>query len=72
MKKRREKHFFKSLLAIFIPWVVMLIYGNIGAAAITLILQVTVIGWIPAAIWAWRTVHGTVHQSSKEFENPAP
>ena len=71
MKKSRERHFFMSLFAIFVPWLVMLIYGNIGGALITMVLQVTVIGWIPAAIWAWRTVHGTVHKSTT-FENPEP
>lgn len=71
MKKSRKKHFFMSLLAIFLPWLVMLIYGNIGGALITMVLQVTIIGWIPAAIWAWRTVHGTIRQSMT-FENPEP
>ena len=69
MRKNKEKHFFMSLLAIFVPWVVMLIYGNIGGTLITLVLQATVIGWIPAAIWAWRTVHGTIHPSTTSENN---
>ncbi len=71
MKKHKERHFFMSLLAIFLPWIVMLIYKNFGGALITIVLQATVIGWIPAAIWAWRTVHGTIDKSM-QFENPEP
>ena len=71
MKKHKEKHFFKSLLAIFLPWVILLIYGNIGGAFVALILQATVIGWIPATIWARRTVNGTLNKPSSS-ENPAP
>ncbi|NDC41531.1 MAG: YqaE/Pmp3 family membrane protein [Chitinophagia bacterium] len=44
-----------SMLAIFFPWMVLLIHDNPGGAVVALILQATVIGWIPASIWAWRT-----------------
>lgn len=46
-----------SLLAIFFPWIVLLLYDNPGGALVALILQATGIGWIPASIWAWRVVH---------------
>ena len=71
MKKHKEKRFFKSMLAIFVPWVILLMYGNIGGAIISLILQATIIGWIPAAIWAWRTLHGTLNKPDST-ENPEP
>lgn len=71
MKKHQEKHFFKSLLSIFLPWVIMLMYGNIGGAIVCLILQTTIIGWIPAAIWARRTINGTLNKPGTS-ENPAP
>ena len=51
------KNTFMNLLAIFFPWVVFLIYDNPGAALIALIMQTTIIGWIPASVWAWQTVH---------------
>jgi TM2 domain-containing membrane protein YozV len=41
-----------TLLAILLPWLSFLIRGKILAGIICLILQVVVIGWIPAAIWA--------------------
>lgn len=41
-----------TLLAIFFPFLSFLFRGKILTAIICLILQVTLIGWIPAAIWA--------------------
>ncbi|MCP0914719.1 MULTISPECIES: YqaE/Pmp3 family membrane protein [Legionella] len=51
------KRLFMSLLAIFFPWVVLFLNDNPGGALIALILQATVVGWIPASMWAWRIVH---------------
>ena len=53
-----------SILAVFFPWIVMLIYDNPGGALVALILQATLIGWIPASVWAWRTVYGTAKTSA--------
>jgi len=40
------------LLAIFLPFVVFFTIGRPIAGIICLILQITLIGWIPAALWA--------------------
>ncbi|MDP9955520.1 YqaE/Pmp3 family membrane protein [Epilithonimonas hungarica] len=40
------------LLAILLPFVSFFIRGKIITAVICLILQITVLGWLPAAIWA--------------------
>ncbi|AWG23508.1 YqaE/Pmp3 family membrane protein [Flavobacterium faecale] len=40
------------LLAILIPWLSFFINGKIIRGIVCLILQITIIGWIPAAIWA--------------------
>ncbi len=61
-----------SILAIFFPWLVMLLYDNPGGALVALVLQATVIGWIPASIWAWRIVHGTAKNTPKTTETPPP
>ncbi len=53
------KRFFMSVLAIFFPWVVLFIYDNPGGALVALILQATVIGWLPASMWAWKTMRET-------------
>ena len=52
------KKFILSLVAIFFPWLVILFNDNPGGALLALALQATVIGWIPASMWAWREVHG--------------
>jgi uncharacterized membrane protein YqaE (UPF0057 family) len=41
-----------TLLAIFIPWLSFLLRGKILAGILCLVLQITLIGWIPAAVWA--------------------
>lgn len=40
------------LLAIILPPLALLLAGKPGQALLGLILMVTIIGWIPAAIWA--------------------
>ncbi len=40
------------LIAILIPWLSFFLRGKIFAGIICLILQITLIGWLPAAIWA--------------------
>jgi uncharacterized membrane protein YqaE (UPF0057 family) len=42
----------RLLLAIFLPFVVFFTIGRPIAGIICLILQLTLIGWIPAALWA--------------------
>lgn len=40
------------LLALFFPWLAMMLRGLVGQGIFCLILQLTIIGWIPATIWA--------------------
>ncbi|NML70389.1 YqaE/Pmp3 family membrane protein [Chryseobacterium sp. RP-3-3] len=40
------------LLAILLPFLSFMFRGKILTGIICLILQITVIGWLPAAIWA--------------------
>jgi hypothetical protein len=42
----------RLLLAIILPWFQFFTIGRPVAGIVCLILQVTVIGWIPAAIWS--------------------
>jgi uncharacterized membrane protein YqaE (UPF0057 family) len=42
----------RYLLAILFPPLAMLFCGKIFQAILALILQITVIGWIPASVWA--------------------
>lgn len=41
-----------TLIAIFFPFVSFFLRGRFLTSIICLILQITLIGWIPAAIWA--------------------
>ena len=41
-----------TLIAIFFPFISFLLRGKILTGIICLILQITLIGWIPAAVWA--------------------
>jgi uncharacterized membrane protein YqaE (UPF0057 family) len=42
----------RLLLAIFLPFLSFFFIGRPFAGIICLILQITLIGWLPAAIWA--------------------
>lgn len=42
----------RLLLAIFLPWALFFTIGRPMAGIFCLILQVTLIGWVPAALWA--------------------
>lgn len=42
----------RLLLAIFLPFLLFFTIGRPIAGIICLILQITLIGWIPAALWA--------------------
>jgi len=40
------------LIAVLLPWLSFFLRGKILTGIICLILQITLIGWIPVAIWA--------------------
>lgn len=40
------------LICIFIPWLSFFLRGDIMRGIICLLLQISLIGWLPAAIWA--------------------
>ena len=42
----------RPIIALILPWLVFFTIGRPIAGIFCLILQVTLIGWIPAAIWA--------------------
>lgn len=48
------KRILLSILAIFFPWTIILFDGQPIGAIGALALQLTLIGWIPASIWAWK------------------
>lgn len=40
------------LIAVLVPWLSFFMRGKIISGIVCLILQITLIGWLPAAIWA--------------------
>ncbi len=40
------------LIAILLPWLSFFLRGKIIQGIVCLVLQITLIGWLPAAIWA--------------------
>lgn len=42
----------RLLIALFLPWLTFFTIGRPIAGIICLLLQITLIGWLPATIWA--------------------
>lgn len=42
----------RLVIAFFFPWLTFFTIGRPFAGVICLVLQITVLGWIPATIWA--------------------
>ncbi len=60
------KQLIKSTTAIFLPWLTLLLDDNPGGAVLALILQATVVGWIPATMWAWQVAHKNSKKNTKK------
>ncbi|MGC6031338.1 YqaE/Pmp3 family membrane protein [Enterobacter kobei] len=61
----------RLILAIFLPFISFFTIGKPFQGLLCLILQVTIIGWIPAAIWAVYALSGwkTDQKIKKAQEN---
>jgi len=44
--------FMRLIIALIFPWLLFFTIGRPIAGVICLILQITLIGWLPATIWA--------------------
>ncbi len=40
------------IVALLLPWLALLMRGRILQGILCLLLQITLIGWLPAAVWA--------------------
>lgn len=58
--------FFWMLLSLTFPWLVLLLNDNPGGAIICLIMQATLVGWIPATLWAMRVVNENHKETKKK------
>jgi uncharacterized membrane protein YqaE (UPF0057 family) len=48
----------RYLLALFFPWAVFFSMGKVGQGILCLLLQISIIGWLPATIWAFVSIGG--------------
>ncbi len=44
-------------VAVLLPWLALMLRGRPVQGIFCLILQITVVGWIPAAVWAIMVVN---------------
>lgn len=56
----------RLIIAILLPWLLFFTVGRPLAGFICLILQITLIGWIPAALWAVYTL--SQYNTDKKIE----
>lgn len=45
------------ILAILAPWIALLCNDEPEKAILALLLQASLLGWIPASLLAWRSIH---------------
>ena len=48
----------RYVLALFCPWIVFFTMGKVGQGFLCLLLQISLIGWLPATIWAFVSIGG--------------
>ncbi|RAX54261.1 YqaE/Pmp3 family membrane protein [Helicobacter sp. 16-1353] len=60
----------RYILALFFPFLVFFTIGKPFQGIICLILQITLIGWLPATIWAFFSVssHNNQKAMDKKFD----
>ena len=58
------------LLALLLPWLSFILRGKILSGIICLILQCTLIGWLPATLWAINSrSNSKTNKKIKQMEN---
>jgi uncharacterized membrane protein YqaE (UPF0057 family) len=54
------------ILAILFPFLSFLIRGRFSQALAALLMQATIVGWIPAAVWAMKSLQHTRWEKRRE------
>ncbi len=47
----------RYVLALFLPWLAFFTMGMVLSGIVCLILQLTLIGWLPATVWAFFAIN---------------
>lgn len=61
----------RLFIAIVLPWLAFFTIGRVFSGIVCLILQITLLGWLPAAIWAVAAVnqHYTNQRIDRAFKH---
>ncbi len=62
------KRILLSLLAIFFPWAIFLMEGKLGLFALGVVLQLSIIGWIPMSYIAWKHRNNLLSSSIEDTD----
>lgn len=47
----------RYVIALLLPWLAFFTMGKVFQGVLCLLLQVTLIGWLPAVIWAFYAIY---------------
>ena len=56
----------RYVIALFLPWLSFFTMGMVISGIVCLLLQLTVIGWLPATIWAFFAINNYYAQQRDE------
>lgn len=56
----------RYVIALFLPWLSFFTMGMVISGIVCLVLQLTVIGWLPASIWAFFAINNYYAQQRDE------
>jgi uncharacterized membrane protein YqaE (UPF0057 family) len=45
------------VVAVLLPWLALMLRGRVIQGLLCLVLQITVIGWLPATVWAFVVIN---------------
>lgn len=57
----------RFIISLFIPWLTFFTMGRPVSGVVCLILQLTIVGWIPATIWAVYSL--SQYNTDKKIQN---
>ena len=60
------RRLFMFFVAIAFPGIVLLMDDNPGGFVMAVIMQATIIGWIPASLWAMRVLDESAKNKAKK------
>jgi uncharacterized membrane protein YqaE (UPF0057 family) len=56
----------RYLVALFLPWLAFFTMGQVFSGIVCLLLQLSIVGWLPATIWAFMAISN--HHADKRTD----